>query len=193
MYMNTFVPPCFFFGFIFVSNVFFLCLWRLSLWNLWGGVPQDMQLQRRHLWQGDRSLSPCLTTLRQNRQQSQDRATSRWKKQQQQVHSHSFLFQKFVLLVIPSGLVVAKCLTKKNKPCGLSNCTWINGLFSLVLSGGEVGSGEVSEAQHRGQHTDRSTAPKRLNPRWQVPTRLNLFRVNVALTYKWSERYILLW
>ncbi|XP_010740685.2 endothelial cell-specific molecule 1 [Larimichthys crocea] len=32
-------------------------------------------------------------------------------------------------------------------------------------AGGEVGSGEVSAAQSTDQHTDRSQAPKRLNPR----------------------------
>ncbi|AWP15410.1 putative endothelial cell-specific molecule 1 [Scophthalmus maximus] len=52
-------------------------------------------------------------------------------------------------------------------------CLPVSQLFGKIASnlrtepqaGGEVGSGEVSEAQHRGQHTDRSTAPKRLNPR----------------------------
>lgn len=63
-----------------------------------------------------------------------------------------------------------------------------------MFPGVEVGSGEVSTAQSTDPHTDRSTAPKRLIPRWQALTRLNLFSVNVALTYKmnWKIYFIML-
>lgn len=53
-----------------------------------------------------------------------------------------------------------------------------------TFSGAEVGSGEV---QSTDQHTDPSSPPKRLAPRWQATHKLNVcLCVNVALTYKRS-------
>lgn len=62
---------------------------------------------------------------------------------------------------------------------------WLWWSFRLVLSGAEVGSGEV---QSTDQHADRSSSPKRLNPRWQILNVQAHPSANVALTYKWTEK-----
>lgn len=62
---------------------------------------------------------------------------------------------------------------------------WLWWSFKPVFPGADVGSGEV---QSTDQETDRSSSPKRLNPRWQILKMKANQSANVALTYKWTEK-----